>query len=113
MILGSVWKHQRTLYSCYEIKCEFENMHTLEKILVCDEIMDHCIIGVPLIRKLKMGYDPISNTVTKASNSRYTIKTKSKCIVEPYQLAHIKVTLKNEINSQTNKYILKIRLRIL
>ena len=91
-------KSRMKIISCYEMKCEFEGIDTLEKILVCDEIMDHCIVGIPLIRKLKLGYDPISNTVTKASNSRYIIKNKSRCTVEPYQLAHIKVTLKNDDN---------------
>ena len=103
-------KSSMKISHCFELKCEFDEVAVSEYILVCDEIMDKCIIGIPLIRKLKMAYCPISNSVSRKSDTRYTMKSKNKITILPYKLAHVKVTIKNDFeeNCTTNTVVAQI-----
>ena len=103
-------KSSMNISHCFELKCEFEGTTVSEYVLVCDEIMDRCIIGIPLIRKLQMGYCPISNSVSRKSDTRYTMRAKNKVTISPYELAHIKVAIKNDFdeNCTTNTVVAQI-----
>ena len=83
---------------CFRFKCEFEGSTTYENILICEDLHEHCIVGIPLIRKLKMAYCPLSNMVSNKSASRYTIRNKMKTAIQPYEVAYVKVSIMNDFD---------------
>ena len=96
-------KSSLTVSQCFEMICEFDGLKTKEYILVCDDINDKCIIGIPLIRRLQLAYDPVTNLVSRRSACRFSMKTKNKVSIQPYKIAYVKVAVRNDFEENCTK----------
>ena len=83
---------------CFKMQCKFEAATCNEFVLVSPDIAEQSIIGINLIRKLSMAYDPVTHTVSNKLKTRYIARTNQKLVLEPLSVTNIKVDIKNDFD---------------